>query len=118
MKTLQPPVNDADLDAEIITQCSKISSVCIDGNSSLVLQFLSSCSSRIEAEKKLALVMQCFAALRSHTSEDFDISLHKFRENTRILLIKLAQEETMGRKIKRMEDGLTFEETLHHTPTK
>ena len=118
MKTLQPPVNHADLEAEIVTQCAKINSVCIDGNSSRILQFLSSCSTRIEAEKKLALVMQCFAALRSLTSEDFDISQHKFRENARILLIKLAQEETMGGIIKRMKGGLTFEEALHHIPTK
>ena len=69
----------------------------------------------MEAEKMLALVMQCFAALQLHTFEDFDISQQKFRENASILLIKLAQEEMMGGIIKRMKDRPTFEKALHHT---
>ena len=87
---------------------------------SLILEFLSNSESCLEAERRLMLIIKCFQALggdskRFRKPESDNV----VRANAKLVLLKLAQFETMGDLTTIMRDKhITFEESVMKLPRK
>ena len=118
MRHLQPKINQIDVDAEISASGLKINPIQVE-ESSFIMHFLSNSASCMEAEKTIMMLKMCIIALRFHQSSfDAQNKVCTSRESARHLLVKMAQEETMGKVIWIMRDSkLNFEEALKRFPS-
>ena len=107
--------SEVEMRKEMTKRPIKLNLLKLSGQSEILNQ-LSDSASCMEAERRLHCLRSCFMALRKETGWIPKVPIT--RDETRLLLLKMAQQETCGKIIEKMETKLiSFEQAVQTLPT-